>query len=112
MPANPMGRASLPLARLAIDVSTSHDVGLDRAPHHCASCARCRTTESVDNKHAVDHVGQHRDPRPTFDAHRHGDSLDPSTIDLALHGAINALEPRRTAETWHHKPCGARHLAK
>jgi len=91
--------------------ASAHHVGLDRAPQHRASCARCRTTESIGNKHAVDHVGKYRDPRPTFDADRHDDGLDTSSVDLALHGAIDALEPRRTAETWHHKPCGARHLA-
>jgi hypothetical protein len=111
MPANSRGRASLPLARLALDVGTSHDIGLDRTPHDRASSACGWTHKAVRNKHAVDHVGQYRDPRPTFDADRHRDGLKTSGFDLALHGAIDALEPRRAAETWHHKPCGARHLA-
>jgi hypothetical protein len=107
-----MGRASLPLARLALDVGTSDDIGLDRAPHDRAGSPCGWTHKAVRHEHAIDHVGQHRDPRPTFNADRHRDSLDTSSVDLALHGAIDALEPRRAAETWHHKPCGARHLAK
>jgi hypothetical protein len=64
-----MGRASLPLARLALDVGTSDDIGLDRAPHDRAGSPCGLTHKAVRNKHAVDHVGQHRNPWPTFDAH-------------------------------------------
>jgi hypothetical protein len=106
-----MGRASLPLARLALDVGTSHDIGLDRTPHDRAGSACGWTHKAVRNEHAIDHVGQHRDPGPTFDTDRHGDRLKTSSVDLALHGAIDTLDPRRAAETRHHKPCGARHLA-
>lgn len=86
---------------------TIHKVVLYCGPQHRASGAGSGTGQIVGNQHPIDHVGQHRDPGTTFDAHRNGDALG-----LTLQGAINPIETRWTAKTRDYEATSARHITK
>ena len=81
------------------DMSAAHGIGLDRTPHDRAGSTSSWTLERIGHNHPVDHVGEHRNPWPTLDTHRHGDCRNPKGIDLTPHCAINTRQTRWAPES-------------
>lgn len=88
------------------------DIVLDRGPHRGASGARRWAGEFVGREDSVDHVGQHRDPRPTAEPDRHDDVDGTVGPDRPLDRAIDADETGRAAERGDDQPGGTRDVAQ